>query len=77
MKYIVLDDMLEKCPEWLLKAMKKNKKHVKFLHENRDDSQPLQSWEINKHCFRSIRYHHKKKHAPHLSSKQIKGKQVN
>lgn len=37
-KYVVPDDLKEKTPEWLLQAMNKNKKHVKFLYDNRDNS---------------------------------------
>lgn len=75
-KYAVLDDFKELCPEWLLQAMDKKSESLKFLYQKRDSSLPYQKWEVNQHCFRSIKYHHKKKYQPHLSSKNIKDKLV-
>lgn len=71
-KYAVLDDLKEQCPEWLMQAIEKNTENIKFLYENRDVDQPLQKWEVNQRCFKSIRYHHQKKHQPGLRTKNIK-----
>jgi hypothetical protein len=75
LKYVVLDDLIEKCPPNLLKEFKKNKKHVKHLYENRNNGEPLEYWEVNKKCYRSIKYHHEKKPSPGLVSRSIKDTQ--
>ena len=69
---IVLDDLIEKSPQFLSESIDKNDKFVKLLFENREPGKTLESWENDRRCRRSIMYHHKKVNKPGLVSRKIK-----
>ena len=78
-KYTVLDDIKDKLHPSIMEGLKEFKKTYNLLYKGKkevtvdDLLRPLEDWEVNKKCLRSIQYHHKK---PKFSKADLANKKL-